>query len=164
MLVAGDTNLVMRHHRAAWRAERIGWFVMALVLTATVLGGFGDGPLSRAKVHSDTGWSLEYERLVRSNAPSLFRFHVQPGLAAAGEVQLRLDRSLLDHMEIESIVPSAAREVTGPGYGEFTFLLAPGEKAATIDLRYRPATFGHRRGRVSLSGGQPVFIDQFAFP
>ncbi len=137
---------------------------MALLLTAALLGTFGDGPLSKAKVRSDMGWSLEYERLLRSNAPSLFRFHIQPALTTSGEVRLRLDRSLLDHMEIESIVPNPERETVGPGYGEFAFLLAPGDQAGTIDLRYRPATFGHRRGRVSVSDGQALFIDQFAFP
>src|SRR5690606_26776772 len=50
---------VMRHHRAAWRLERVAWGVMALLLLATLLGAFGGGPLSHARSSAGPA-SLEY--------------------------------------------------------------------------------------------------------
>ena len=69
-----DFDQVMRHHYAAWRAERVAWCVMALVLLATLLGAFGDGPLSDARVGSPRTFTVEYDRLLRSSSPALLRF------------------------------------------------------------------------------------------
>lgn len=159
-----DYAKVMRHHRAAWRAERIGWGVMAILLVAAMLGLFGDGPLSRARAGSDRAFGIEYHRLVRSSAPSLYRVHVQPSMVRDGTLRLRIDRTLVDRMELESIVPAPEQETLGPGYTEFTFLLAPGARPAVIDLRYRPATFGVVRGRISIAGEHALAIEQFAYP
>lgn len=159
-----DYDKVMRHHRAAWRVERIAWFVIVVVLAATLAGAFGDGPLSQARVGSNRTFSVEYDRLLRSSAPALLRFHVQPSLRRDGVVRLRMDRTLLDRMEIESFVPEPVRQAGGRGYSEFVFELAPDAAPASIDLRYRPATFGRVRGEVSVAGGPALAIDQFVYP
>ncbi len=153
----------MRHHRSAWRVERIGWTVMALILVATLLGAFGDGPLSRARAGS-AALSVEYDRLVRSSSPTQYRFRVSPAQAEQGRLRLRLDQSLVDRMELESIVPQPEHQTAGPDYAEFVFRLAPGERPVTIDMRYRPATFGRQRGSISVAGRDAVAIDQFVYP
>lgn len=159
-----DFERVMRHHRATWRVERIGWCVIALLLAATLLGLFGDGPLSRARAGSDETLSVEYDRLLRSSAPTQYRFRASPALAARGSLRLRFDQSLIEHMEVDSIVPQPEHQLSGPGYTEFIFLLNAGRRPATIDLRYRPATFGRQHGRVSVAGEHALVIDQFAYP
>ena len=159
-----DFDEVMRHHRAAWRVERVGWVVMALVLAAALLGLFGDGPLSRAQAGSARTLSAEYDRLVRSSAPTQLRLLVHPSVATQGEVRLRIDRTLLEHMELDSILPEPARQVAGPHHAEFVFPIEPGNAPAQIDIRYRPATFGRQRGTVSIAGAHALRIDQYAYP
>lgn len=136
---------------------------MALMLAAALLGVFGDGPVSRTRAGSGQTISVEYDRLLRASAPALYRFHVRPSLAGDGALHLRIDRALLDRMEFESITPQPEHQITGPGYGEFIFRLAPGDRAATIDIRFRPATFGRQQGRVSIDA-QTVVISQYVYP
>lgn len=155
---------LMRHHRAAWRVERIGWTVMALLLAATLLGAFGDGPLSHARSGSAQGLSVEYDRLLRSSAPALYRFEANPSLARDGVIRLRFDGALIENMELESIVPEPEAQEAGPGFTEFAFRVAPGDRPAKFDFRFRPATFGHRTGGVSVAGAEAVRINQFVYP
>jgi hypothetical protein len=159
-----DYDSVMRHHRAAWRVERIGWSLAALVLAATLLGAFGDGPLSRAEAGSPQTLVVEYDRLQRSSAPSEYSFRVNPAMAPDGLLRLRFDQSLVEDMELESIVPEAEVQQAGSGYTEFVFRVAPGTSPVAIEFRYRPATFGLRRGQVSVAGAHAVRINQFAYP
>lgn len=154
----------MRHHRAAWRAERIGWTVMALLLLATLLGAFGDGPLSRAHNGSLQSLSVRYDRLLRASAPTNYRFEANPAIASGGELRLRFDQAMVEGIEIDLIVPTPEREQAGPDYTEFVFNVAPGSSPVRIDFRYRPATFGPHNGRVSVGGAHAVTIDQFVYP
>lgn len=155
---------VMRHHRAAWRVERIGWALGALVLGATVLGVFGDGPLSRAEAGSTDALFVEYDRLLRASAPSEYSFRARPAMAAGGFLRLRFDQALVDRMEIESIVPAPQFQEAGGDHTEFVFRAAPGAASLSIEFRYRPATFGPQSGRVSVAGAHPVQIRQFVYP
>lgn len=159
-----DYARLMRHHRAAWRVERVGWCVIALLLAAALAGAFGNGALSQARIGVERGFTLEYDRLLRSSAPAMLRFHVQPALRRDGVVRLRIDRTLLDRMEIESIVPEPVRQVTGRGYTEFIVAAAPDGAPVSIDLRYRASTFGRFRGNVSVAGEHAVAVDQFVYP
>ena len=60
---------------------------------------------------------------------------------------------------------SGPREVrTGPGYTEFAFATAAGDEPATIMFEFRPATFGHVRGRVTSEGAPPLLFDQYILP
>jgi len=151
----------MRHHQSAWRVERIGWLLMALVLAATLLGIFGDGPLSHARSGSARHLSVRYDRLLRSSAPAQYAFVANAG--GAGELRLRFDRSLMEDIELDSVVPQPETEEAGPDYTEFVFRVR-GNAPVNIDFRYRAATFGRRSGRVSVDGQQAVLIDQFVYP
>ncbi|QSX78904.1 hypothetical protein [Agrilutibacter solisilvae] len=154
----------MRHHRAAWRVERVGWAVGALALAATLLGAFGDGPLSHARRGSAGTLEVEYERLVRSSAPTALSIRVDPSVTPSGVLQLRIDQALVDRMEIDSIVPGPERQQAGPGYTQFLFNTAAGTTPAAIEFRFAPATFGKMRGGVSVEGRHRVLIEQYAYP
>ena len=169
----------LKHHRAAWRAERIGWVVMAMLLLAALVGLLGDGPLSRANVADASGFRIEYDRLLRASAPSEFRIEAPPSIARDGELRVRFDQSLLDHVEIESILPEPKSVSAGPGHTEFVFDIAsatsrpsdsrpsdgrPGEGAAHVTLHFRPKTFGYYHGRVSAPGVRPATIAHFVYP
>jgi hypothetical protein len=155
---------VMRHHRAAWKVERTGWAVMALLLLGALLGVFGDGPLSRASAGSPASLSAEYDWLQRASAPTAYKFDVHPSLVRDGTLRLRFDQRLIDAILIDSIVPEPEATRAGPGYTEFEFDIAPEGKSARVTFHYRPDTFGHRTGRITVAGAPHVTIDQYIYP
>jgi hypothetical protein len=156
---------VMPHHRAAWRVERIAWTIGALALIAAMLGLFGYGPMSRTTVGSTDALQIEYDRFQRSSAPNDFALTVNTALARNGELRVRFDQSLVDHVEFDDIVPEPEKVFAGTGYTEFVFNIAPGERApAHIAFRFRPTTFGHRTGQVTASGAPPLTLDQYVYP
>ena len=61
----------MEFQRKNWRAERIGWAVLAFILLAAALGLFGQGPLGGTVVAAgDDSLSLTYERFWRLSSPT----------------------------------------------------------------------------------------------
>ena len=158
-------DAVMPHHRAAWRVERIAWATIALVLLATLLGVFGDGPVSHARSGSADTVELEYDRLLRAAAPTEYRLSVQPSLATDGRFSVRIDQSLVDMMQLDSIVPEPEAVTAGAGYTEFSFRVAPGPDApAHVVLQFQPATFGRFVGELSVEGAPPLRVTHFVYP
>ena len=155
---------VMPHHRAAWRVERVGWAVMAFALLGALLGVFGDGPLSQASEGSATALKIEYDRFQRSGAPQIYRFTVHPSISREGSVELRLDQSLIEDMELDSIVPEPQSMRSASGHTSFIFAVAPAREPLLIKFRFRPATFGHRSGRINAEGAPPLNIDHYIYP
>lgn len=135
---------------------------MALLLIACLLGLFGDGPLSRAKTGSPRTMTVQYDRLLRSSAPAEYGFEANPAVVTGHELRLRFDQSLMDGIEIDSIVPQPETEEAGPNSTEFAFRVKA-NTSVKVNFRYRPTTFGRRSGRVSV-GGHAVLIDQFVYP
>ena len=154
----------LAHQRLEWRLERIGWAAMALLVVAALVGLLGYGPLSHASAGDAATLAVDYDRIQRASAPTAYRFHVAPALAGNGEVRLRFDAALLDEVELESILPEPREVRTGPGYTEFAFATAAGDEPATIMFEFRPATFGHVRGRVTSEGAPPLLFDQYILP
>lgn len=157
-------DAVMRHHRADWRVERVGLAVIAIILMGALLGVFGDGPLSHGRSGSGQAVSVEYERLLRASAPTQYRFHVDPSLATQGILDLRMDNSLVDLMQVDSIVPEPERQTAGPTYTAFSFRVEPGTSPASVVFQFRPATFGRHEGQVVVPGAPALSIDHFIFP
>lgn len=157
-------DAVMRHHRAAWRVERIAWAVMALLLLATLLGAFGGGPLSHAR-SSAPSVELEYERLMSAAAPTEYRLQVQPALAVDGRVPVRIDQALVELMQLQSIVPEPEAVAAGPGYTEFVFRVDPGlRRPAEIAFQFQPATFGRFRGQLLVAGREALPVSHIVYP
>lgn len=155
----------MPHHRAAWRVERIAWALGAIALIAAMLGLFGYGPMSRTTVGNPDALQVEYDRFQRSSAPTDYAVTANASLAREGELRIRFDQSLIDHVEFDDIVPDPEHVRAGNGYTEFVFDVAPGSEAhARIAFRFRPTTFGHRSGQVAASGAAPVTLDQYIYP
>ncbi len=137
---------------------------MALLVLAALLGLLGYGPKSRASAGDAAALSPGYDRGGRAGAPTEYRLHAAPALSGYGGVRLRLDASLLEEVELESIRPEPREVRTGPGYTEFAFATDGGERPADIVFQFRPATFGHVRGQVATQGAAPLLLDQYVLP
>lgn len=158
-------DAVMPHHRAAWRVERVAWTCIGLLLLATLLGVFGGGPLSHARSGSARAVELDYERLMRAAAPAEYRLRIQPGLAADGRVAVRIDQSLVDMMQLDSVVPEPEAVTAGAGYTEFAFRMAADRRApAQVTFHFQPATFGRFDGELAVAGAPPLAVSHFVYP
>ena len=166
--MAGEDTIEINEDRGfqrrEWRFERVGWTMMALVVAAALLGVFGYGPLSHATVGDPATLALDYDRVQRASAPAEYRFRAARALTGDGEVRLRFDSALTEEMELDSIMPEPREVRSGPGYTEFAFATAAGDEPATIMFEFRPATFGHVRGRVTSEGAPPLLFDQYILP
>jgi hypothetical protein len=155
----------LTYQRREWRFERAGWAVMVVLLLAGLLGLFGYGPLSRARAGTQGALMVRYDRLQRASAPTEYHFQAAPWLTRNGQLRLRFDDALLDEVEMESILPEPVQMRAGPGYTEFVFAMDGTEgPSAHLQFQFKPATFGHVRGRVSTEGAEPLVIDQIIFP
>lgn len=152
------------HQRREWRIERVGWGVMGLLLLAGLLGLLGYGPLSRAHGGQSGTFSVEYDRLQRAKAPTGYHFEVDPALARDGVLRVRFEDTLLEEVELVTVIPEPESVRTGAGYFEYAFAVGRGNRPARITFEFEPTTFGSVSGRVAVPGAAPVAIDQFVFP
>lgn len=96
----------LEFQRRMWAIQRVAWAVMGLLLLLALLGLFGPGPLSSARV-GDRGdpARLEYRRFERLASPTTLRVQVAPGAAREGTVQVALDRRYLEGVRVQRVTP-----------------------------------------------------------
>ena len=87
--------------RRTWRFERIGWGVIAVAIIGGLAGAFGDGPLSSASVVSaDRRVGVQFERVVRYNAPSTLEVRLAPDRVGDTIVTVSLDTAYVRAVEV----------------------------------------------------------------
>ena len=134
--------------RRTWRAERISWLLMGLIIVAALLGAFGNGPLSRRAVSSGDGRvSAAYDIIQRRSSGSLIALDIGSAAPSSGVLAVSANRVLLNEFRIEEIQPQPAsaaflpegilwRFHAGSGTGGSVFLrvygLRPGLKRVSI--------------------------------
>ncbi len=67
----------MTMQQRVWRFERVGWYLLVVIVLLGLAGVFGNGPLSNAQVTSADGrLHVEYQRLSRSGTTDSLRITV----------------------------------------------------------------------------------------
>lgn len=145
-----------------WAAERVGWYLLCLLMLLSLAGLFGTGPLSWTDKASVNGTlSAQYEVFERNGASS--EMTIKAKADNDGKVvRLTIDGDLLEAVTIESIQP---QPVTTESFNKGLRLeLKPdGNGWATAYLAIRPYGFGRSRTTVR-SGDQVVELRQFIYP
>ena len=147
--------------RGQWRISRLVWACLLVTMAATLLGVFGNGPLSRAHA-ADPGaaLSVEYQRVVRLGSPTRLVVHARS--TRAGPLQLRLGRSLLQAFRLEQVTPEPMSAVALPDGVEYRFETGASDAVAvTFDLE--AATPWRVAGWIGTPGGT-IRISQFVLP
>jgi len=147
-----------------WRAERIAWVVMALVLAAAALGLFSVGPLSNTSAStSDGALKIAYPRFLRLNAPATFKVHVRAASVSDKGFALELNPEFADSLQIVQTLPAPERWLTTAQGVRLQFAAAAGE-AATVHFHIDPIGFGSIKPRISLVGAGGVDMPIFVYP
>ncbi|MCO7519126.1 MULTISPECIES: hypothetical protein [unclassified Pseudomonas] len=152
----------MRMQRRVWRFERVGWYVLVLIVLLALAGLFGNGPLSDAEVTSSDGRvQVEYQRLSRSGTTENLRITVR---GTAGEaVTVLLGGSLLREASIETLQPEPLASLS---HGKALMLQLGTSKdgIATLYLTLRSEHVGSLEGVVRAGSRSAVRFNTFLYP
>lgn len=153
-----------RHQVLEWRAERIGWGVIALVLAAAVAGLLGPGPLSRGVAREPQGllW-VEYGRMERHQAEAVLKIHVAPAAAREGRVGVWIARGFVEGVDIQRINPRPESEEAEAVRQVLMFVVREGDPLVAT-VRFMPDDYGLRTVEIGLDGGPRVSFWQMVFP
>lgn len=151
--------------RKEWRAQRIGWVVMALLVVAALAGLMGNGVLARTTSGAPTDpIRLEYARFDRMQSPSSLQLEIAGEAVAGEQVELLVGREYLQSVQIEKVVPEP-EEVRGAA-DDLVYVFAVDEpgQPLTISFDLRHTGFGAKSGRVGIPGGPAVEFGQLVYP
>ena len=141
--------------RRWWNFERVIWIVFALILIADIAGLFGRGPISKAELHApDHTLDLKYERVVRSNTPSIMTVQFGPGAIENGQAHLFISQSLIKDLGTQRISPQPAASVIGGGGITYTFPATAGP--AIVELAMESSFPGRHHFLIQVPGADPV--------
>lgn len=152
----------MRVQRRLWVLERVGSWLLLLVVLLTLLGLFSKGLLSSVEASGAQGrLHVAYERFLRNGATSTLVIDVK---GAPGEtLRLDLEGEMLEGGTLESIHPQPATGATHRGTGMRLQLRPDAQGHARIHFSVRADGVGLYRSRV-LGGGEVVDLSQFIYP
>lgn len=152
----------MAYQLKVWRFERVGWYVLVLLVILTLLGLFSHGPLSNRDAHSPDGrLSVSYERFHRNGSTNALILHLKGQPDAVLEVELGGD--WLDGFDVQALQPQPLRSAS-VGQGMKLWVQADARGEANLHLSLLSEGLGTYHSRVALPGGTAVSFDQFIFP
>lgn len=151
--------------RRWWRIQRIGWFVLVLLLIGGVVGLFGHGPLSKATLNVPGSDSrICYERLARRETPSTLELRLGKSALVSGLVRIRLNQTLVEKMQLKQIVPAPLKAEPLADGVRFIFQTDPTRGSAFIYFIENPTTPGFVDAEVVIEDAEPVHFRQFIYP
>ncbi|HYE17277.1 MAG TPA: hypothetical protein VEA69_02475 [Tepidisphaeraceae bacterium] len=159
----------MDYQYLAWRLQRVGWALMALLLLAATLGAFGSGPLAQTNAGAETSalW-VKYERFGRLEVPQELVLNVKPTpeQARAGKVTVWVSRPYADQLMVDTVVPTPDFLRGGPDRVEFDVQLTPdsGDKSIAVTLYVQHQNAGKQTARAGVAGGPSVDWWEFIYP
>jgi hypothetical protein len=141
-----------------WRVETRMWWLGILVLVIGALGVLGRGPLAHRKVRA-ADVEIAFDRIVRYETATNIDITL-PG--AAGARRVFVSRSLLDGLQLQSIVP---RPVGAQPREDGIVLFFPADsQRGHVTLVAEPSRVGLSHASVGLADGPRVSFTQFIMP
>ncbi len=155
----------MAFQRRSWKAERMSWAILTLLLLAALLGLFSVGPLS-ITTGIDPGrlFSLDHERFLRFKAPSELRLHLEPEATAKQTVTIRLSGDMARGVELVNIQPEPEGMAATADGIEIEFRISDPGEPAEIVFGILPHRMGRLEGAIGLAGEAPLRLSPFVYP
>jgi hypothetical protein len=160
-----DIDEDFKYQKREWRIEQVGWVLIWLLLIAAMLGVFGKGPLSDARIGDPTGAiTVNYTRLERYRSPATIEVIVGPNQGQGGKFVLTLDRRFVDRIDIQRIDPEPDSVRSDSGRIAYEFELEDPAQPAHVFIDYEFEHFGLSQARLSLENGPELNLRQFVYP
>lgn len=152
----------MRLQLHMWRLERVGWWLLILLVILSLLGLFSGGVLSKARAQNAEGdVAVEYQRFERRGAQSALSLQIKAG--GDGRAVVELDGDFLDGFRVEHIHPLPL-ESHSHGNGVRWVFRPDAEGIARVHLTLRPEGLGFVRNTLATPGSAPMRFSQFIYP
>lgn len=152
----------MTYQLKVWRFERVGWYVLVLVVLMGLLGVFSRGLLSSRDVRSEDGKvRVEYEMFHRNGSTNSMRITLSS--TPNSPVELELAGHLLEGFSIETLQPEPLRSRSS-AQGIRLWLLTDLDGQATLYITLRGDGLGFYRSQISSPGINGIKLVQFIFP
>ena len=154
-----------RFQKREWRIQRVGWILWGCIIVAALLGFLGPGLLSETKSAApDNSLSITYDRFVHYHHPRELEVRFDLGAVGASEFQIGVDKSLLESVDIERIVPAPKQSTVTEQGVVYTFDKEPQLRTGELLFRVDYEQQGRVRGGIALVGHEPAQVTQFVFP
>jgi hypothetical protein len=150
-------------HRANWRAERIGWGLILAIILAGVFGLTGRGPLGTTTV-GDTTLMVNYDRVMRNDAPGKARIRIGPPITNDTVVHLWVSRTILATCSLQRVVPLPLRTISMSDRTTFDFRVEPGSDSMIVVLDCMPRSTGRYHGMIGVDGGPSIQLSNIVLP
>lgn len=143
-----------------WKAERIGWAIMAAIILAAVLGAFGGaGVFLYQRLTFTQAVEMEYPLFGRYLTPLTLTFRA-PEQNKHSLRTISFSESYAHAMQAERIIPAPSRIEARNGLLVYTFAGSPRE--ITFSMKAEEA--GVVRGQVGVGGQALQSFQQFIYP
>ena len=167
----------MTFQRRSWRAERLAWGGMALIVAAALAGLFANGPLAwTSRLDASGLLRVDYGRIERLGARTTLALEVDPRAFRNGAIALEVDETFLKAFAIVGIRPAPAMSTITPEGHRLRFRAEGGTGGPAgaggtgetgmrlIHIDLRPERMGPHRIALGLAGRAPLDLSVFILP
>ena len=154
----------MAFQRRSWNVQRVGWAVMFVIVVAALAGLFGSGPLSGATAGDASTFQVRYARAIRHRDATQFRIDVPTSRTSQNQVEIAIERSFLEGINLESIIPEPESVEAGADAIVYSFDVGGAEQPVTITFNFEPVDIGPTSAIVAVNDERPITLDIFVFP
>jgi hypothetical protein len=159
--VAVGENLEFQ--RKWWRFENAAWVVFTLIIVLDLSGLFGRGPLAKAERRTADGTiHVKYERIERTDSPSIMTIHFGPSAIHDGKIHLYVSDSLVKPLGTQRVIPAPQDTLIGDSGLTYTF--SASKPPASVDLALQPSGPGIYDFTVGVVGAERVHARVFVVP
>ena len=157
-------NEDMEFLQREWRAQRIGWIGMVVILALALIGLFGRGPVSEAEIGNRNSIDVEYDRIIRHGARTELEFHVAPALQSDATFRIYLSQEYLSQFTVGDIVPEPAASGTAGSLVFYEFERPNSRQAAHVLFSLTPNGVWRHSATVGVPGASALRFSQFVLP
>ena len=150
----------MAFQRRTWIVQRAGWFLLAAIAIAALLGLFGGGVLSK-RTATGPGMSVAYERFERVTRLARFAFSFTAGTGA--ERRLHFSRAFQESFEITSIQPAPSHSAAAADGLDLTFAAAPANTSQVV-IWASPRSYGNVHISAHVDDNPALQFNIFIYP
>ena len=147
-----------------WKAERVAWIIMTLIIIAALSGILGIGPLSKRTLGSaEEGFKVEFHSLLRYRKEVPMRITIKPNIYST-DYRIRINKTFLKGMTTEKIVPEPEITYIGKDDYIYSFRLVDATAETTIAFYMKPETTGNKKLIIGEENGESKEMDIFIYP
>lgn len=143
-------------HEKGWKAQKIGWIFIYLLVTLAAFGMFGDGMLSHQELRA-ANTQIQYERFHRQEARMNIRIDIQD---QQDNLVISFGNSYLRNFKVESVVPEPKEVNISNDQVNYIF---DSQGNASIVFYVTPQELGTIKGSVHVNENQ-FNLTHFIFP